>query len=200
MKARELEPELKEWIRYIEEKAKGYGLNFPEVVFEKVDYKEMNELASLGGFPQRYPHWRFGMEYDRISKSYTYGLSKIYEMVINTEPCYAYLLSSNSLVENKLVIAHVYGHADFFKNNHYFSKTNRRMLDEMANHSTLVRQCQERYGVEVVEEFVANVAGEQDNAIVCSGQFGDFVGESVSHAVTPSSCFDRVTSSAVGMR
>jgi len=114
----------------------------------------MNELASLGGFPQRYPHWRFGMEYDRISKSYTYGLSKIYEMVINTEPCYAYLLSSNSLVENKLVIAHVYGHADFFKNNHYFSKTNRRMLDEMANHSTLVRQCQERYGVEVVEEFV----------------------------------------------
>lgn len=154
MKARALEPELKEWISYIEEKAKSYGLQFPEVVFEKVDYKEMNELAALGGFPQRYPHWRFGMEYDRISKSYTYGLSKIYEMVINTDPCYAYLLSSNSIVENKLVIAHVYGHADFFKNNHYFSRTNRRMLDEMANHATLVRQCQERFGVEVVEEFV----------------------------------------------
>lgn len=154
MKARDLEPELYDWIAYIEDKAKSYGLHFPEVVFEKVNYKEMNELASLGGFPQRYPHWRFGMEYDRISKSYTYGLSKIYEMVINTDPCYAYLLSSNSLVENKLVIAHVYGHADFFKNNHYFSKTNRKMLDEMANHSTLVRQCQEQYGVEVVEEFV----------------------------------------------
>lgn len=154
MKARDLEPELYDWIAYIEDKAKSYGLVFPEVVFERVDYREMNELASLGGFPQRYPHWRFGMEYDRISKSYTYGLSKIYEMVINTEPCYAYLLSSNSMVENKLVIAHVYGHADFFKNNHYFSKTNRKMLDEMANHSTLVRQCQEQYGVEAVEEFV----------------------------------------------
>ncbi|MEZ4814470.1 MAG: SpoVR family protein [Bdellovibrionota bacterium] len=154
MKIREIEPELIDWIAYTQDKAKSYGLNFTEVVFEKVNYKEMNELASLGGFPQRYPHWRFGMEYDRISKSYTYGLSKIYEMVINTDPCYAYLLSSNSLVENKLVIAHVYGHADFFKNNHYFSKTNRKMLDEMANHSTLVRQCQEQHGVEAVEEFI----------------------------------------------
>lgn len=154
MRSRELEQELLDWIKTIDVKAKSYGLTFPEVVFEKVDYKEMNELASLGGFPQRYPHWRFGMEYDRISKSYTYGLSKIYEMVINTDPCYSYLLSSNSLVENKLVIAHVYGHADFFKNNQYFSKTNRKMLDEMANHSTLVRHCQEKYGVEVVEEFI----------------------------------------------
>ncbi len=154
MKARDLGPELNDWIKYIEEKALSYGLSFPEVCFEKVDYKEMNELASLGGFPQRYPHWRFGMEYDRISKSYTYGLSKIYEMVINTDPCYAYLLSSNSVVENKLVIAHVYGHADFFKNNQYFAKTNRKMLDEMANHSTLVRQCQEQFGVEAVEEFI----------------------------------------------
>jgi stage V sporulation protein R len=154
MKGRALETELQDWIKYIEDKARSYGLDFPEVVFEKVNYKEMNELAALGGFPQRYPHWRFGMDYDRISKSYTYGLSKIYEMVINTDPCYAYLLSSNSVVENKLVIAHVYGHADFFKNNHYFSKTNRKMLDEMANHSTLVRQCQEQYGVEVVEEFI----------------------------------------------
>ena len=71
------------------------------------------------------------MEYDRLSKSYSYGLSKIYEMVINTDPCYAYLLTSNSVLEQKLVMAHVYGHADFFKNNLYFKHTNRRMLDEM---------------------------------------------------------------------
>ena len=154
MKSRDLDPELRDWIVTIEAKAKSYGLVYPEVIFEKVDYQEMNELAALGGFPQRYPHWRFGMEFDRISKSYTYGLSKIYEMVINTDPCYAYLLSSNSMVENKLVIAHVYGHADFFKNNQYFAKTNRRMLDEMANHSTLVRECQEQFGVEKVEEFI----------------------------------------------
>ena len=60
-----------------------------------VDYRQMCEIASYGGFPVRYPHWRFGMEYERLSKSYAYGLHRIYEMVINTEPCIAYLLASN---------------------------------------------------------------------------------------------------------
>jgi hypothetical protein len=134
-----LPKELADWKEKIRDRAKQVGLDFFDVVYEMVDYREINELASLGGFPQRYPHWRFGMEYDRLSKSYAYGMSKIYEMVINTDPCYAYLLSSNSLIEHKLVMAHVYGHSDFFKNNVYFSHTNRRMLDQMANHSSRIR-------------------------------------------------------------
>ncbi len=146
--------ELQEWQEVIKKRATELGLDFTEVIYEVVDYNEVNELAALGGFPQRYPHWRFGMEFDRLSKSYTYGLGKIYEMVINTDPCYAYLLSSNNLMEQKLVMAHVYGHADFFKNNVFFSHTNRRMLDEMANHAVSVRRHQERHGVEVVEEFI----------------------------------------------
>ncbi|HVJ64287.1 MAG TPA: SpoVR family protein [Bdellovibrionota bacterium] len=146
--------ELIEWKERIRERAKQVGLDFFEVIYEMVDYREINELASLGGFPQRYPHWRFGMEYDRLSKSYAYGMSKIYEMVINTDPCYAYLLSSNSLIEHKLVMAHVYGHSDFFKNNAYFAHTNRRMLDQMANHSSRVRKHQEAQGVDVVENFM----------------------------------------------
>ncbi len=83
----------------------------------------MNEIAAYGGFPNRYPHWRFGMEYERLAKSYEYGLSKIYEMVINNNPSYAYLLEGNSLVDQKLVMAHVYGHVDFFKNNFCFRAT-----------------------------------------------------------------------------
>jgi stage V sporulation protein R len=90
-------------------------------MFEPVDYRQMCEIAAYDGFPTRYPHWRFGMEYDHMLKSHTYGLSKIYELVINTDPCYAYLLEGNSLVDQKLVMAHVYGHCDFFKNNHFFS-------------------------------------------------------------------------------
>ena len=74
--------------------ARGYGLDFFETIFEVVDYDEMNEIAAYGGFPTRYPHWRFGMEYEQLRKSYAYGLSKIYEMVINNDPCYAYLLRS----------------------------------------------------------------------------------------------------------
>src|SRR5918997_888232 len=78
----------------------------------------------------------------------------IYEMVINNDPCYAYLQESNQLVDQKLVIAHVYGHCDFFKNNLWFSQTNRKMMDEMANHATHVRKHVEKHGYDVVERWL----------------------------------------------
>lgn len=153
-RVKDLSPEIREWQKIARARAKEAGLDFFETVFEMVEYNEVNEIASLGGFPTRYPHWRFGMEYDRLSKSYAHGLSKIYEMVINTDPCYAYLLSANSLMEQKLVMAHVYGHSDFFKNNQFFAHTNRRMLDQMANHAVRMREHHETIGVDIVEEFV----------------------------------------------
>jgi len=119
-----------------------------------VDYDEMNMIASYGGFPTRYPHWRFGMQYEQLAKNYAYGLSKIYELVINNDPCYAYLMRCNPLVDQKLVMAHVYGHSDFFKNNAWFSQTNRKMVDEIANHATRIRRYIDRYGQDEVEEFV----------------------------------------------
>ncbi len=134
--------------------AKSYGLDVFETIFELVDYDEINEVAALGGFPNRYPHWRFGMEYDYLHKGYTWGLQKIYELVINNDPCYAYLQRGNMIVDQKLVMAHVYGHCDFFKNNMWFSKTNRKMLDQMANHGSKIRSYQDRYGVERVEDFI----------------------------------------------
>src|SRR5215831_1963200 len=140
--------------RRIETYAREYGLDFYDVEFEVLDYDQLNEIASYGGFPTRYPHWRFGMEYQELAKSYTYGLAKIYELVINNNPVYAYLMKSNGPTEQKLVMAHVFGHADFFKNNLWFSKTNRRMIDEMANHATRVRSYIDRYGVETVEDFI----------------------------------------------
>src|SRR6185503_11542807 len=140
--------------REIEGYARVYGLDFFETIFEVLDYKTMNEVAAYGGFPTRYPHWRFGMEYEHLSKGYEYGLSKIYEMVINTDPCYAYLMEGNMLVDQKLVMAHVYGHCDFFKNNQWFSKTNRKMMDAMANHATRIRRYMDRFGVEAVENFI----------------------------------------------
>ncbi|NDD91505.1 SpoVR family protein, partial [bacterium] len=76
-----------------------YGLDPFEIIFEMVDSDAINSLAAMGGFPVRYPHWRFGMDYDQFSKGYEWGLQKIYEMVINTDPSYAYLMKSNSLVD-----------------------------------------------------------------------------------------------------
>jgi len=149
-----LTPELTRLNREIEEHAREYGLDFYETFFEILDFEEMNMVAAYGGFPNRYPHWKFGMEYERLNKSYAYGLHKIYEMVINNDPCYAYLLECNHLVDQKLVMAHVYGHCDFFKNNIWFSKTNRKMMDTMANHATKVRKYIDKYGLDAVESFI----------------------------------------------
>ncbi len=145
-------------LRKIQDQVLGYALDFGlkpfRTVFELIDFDEMNEIASYGGFPTRYPHWRFGMEYEELRKGYTYGLQKIYELVINNDPCYAYLMKSNSLVDQKMVIAHVHGHSDFFRNNMWFSQTNRHMIDEMANHGTRLRRYVEKHGQEQVEGFL----------------------------------------------
>ncbi len=153
-KSNSLPHELNEIVEELSKKAKGVGLDFFTTIFELVDYKQLNEIAAYGGFPTRYPHWRWGMEYEKLSKSYTYGLSVIYEMVINNDPCYAYLLRANSLVAQKTVIAHVYAHSDFFKNNFWFSKTNRKMLDQMANHASIIRNIINDVGQEDVENFI----------------------------------------------
>jgi len=158
----------------IEKVARSLGLDFFPTVFEILSYDRLNEVAAYGGFPTRYPHWRFGMEYERLAKSYEYGLSKIYEMVINTNPAIAYLLEGNSLTDQKLVMCHVYGHVDFFKNNYTFRATdldsagktvpleppgssynpNRRWIDKMANHGSVVRRLIVKHGLEPVESFI----------------------------------------------
>src|SRR5215470_718683 len=140
--------------RRIADIARRAGLDFFETRFEMVDFDAMQQIAAYGGFPQRYPHWRFGMEYERLRKQHVYGLGKIYEMVINNDPCYAYLVADNSVVDQKLVMAHVYAHCDFFKNNYWFTTTNRKMMDEMANHATRVRRYMDRHGVDRVENFI----------------------------------------------
>ena len=87
--AKQLPTYLRDVQRDIEEFARKCGLDFFPIIYEVLDYKTMNEVAAYGGFPTRYPHWRFGMDYEQLSKGYEYGLQKIYEMVINTNPSYA---------------------------------------------------------------------------------------------------------------
>jgi len=166
----DLTPELADIAANLLEESNKVGLDCFPTVFEMVDYKQMNEIAAYGGFPTRYPHWRWGMDYERLSKSYEYGLSLIYEMVINNNPCYAYLLRANSMVHQKTVIAHVYGHCDFFKNNFWFSKTNRKMLNQMANHATHIRDIINEVGHTEVEDFI-DVCLSIDNLIDISSPF-----------------------------
>ncbi|MCA9653004.1 MAG: SpoVR family protein, partial [Myxococcales bacterium] len=85
-------------------------------------------------------------------------------LVINTDPCYAYLLEGNSFTDQKLVMCHVYGHNDFFRNNTFFGPTDRRMIDVMANNASRVRRYMDRHGVVAVESFI-DVCLSIDNLI-----------------------------------
>lgn len=152
-----LSPALRDQALLTEEVARSHGLDFFEVVFETLDARDVNAVAAYGGFPLRYASWRFGMEFERLQKGYSYGLSKIYELVINNDPTLAYLVSSNSLMEQKLVMAHVFGHADFFKHNVWFSPTERHMVEVMGRHSERVRVHIETHGQDAVEVFLDRV-------------------------------------------
>jgi stage V sporulation protein R len=154
MKNTNLSPELKAAWEEIEGHAYAYGLDFFPIIFEVLDYRTLYETAALQGFPTRYPYWRFGMDYDQLLKGHVWMGSTIYEMVINTNPSYAYLLEGNEVVTQKMVMAHVTGHVDFFKNNMWFAHTNRKMLDEMANHASRIQRLIDRYGYDVVEDFI----------------------------------------------
>jgi stage V sporulation protein R len=149
-----LTPELRRMNLEIEVIARDAGLDFFPVLFELLDARDVNALAAYTGFPVRYPSWRFGMEFERLDKGYSWGLSKIYELVINNDPTYAYLVRSNTPMEQKLVMAHVFGHADFFKHNVWFGPTDRHMVDTMADHGVRVRRYMERHGQDAVERFL----------------------------------------------
>ena len=118
-KQREAE-ELQEPVREAGNLARKLGLEPYPVNYWIVDYDEMNELIAYGGFQRRYPHWRWGMTYDRQRKQGQFGMGKAFEIVNNDNPSHAFLQLSNSLADQKAVITHVEAHADFFANNEWF--------------------------------------------------------------------------------
>lgn len=133
------------------------GCDYYPTVVEKLTYDEMSEVAAYGGFPVRYPHWKWGMEYNELQRGYELGMHKIFEMVINTNPCYIYCLDSNNLVDDVMVVAHALGHCDFFKNNIFFSPTSQNMMNGLANHGTRIRRYMSRWGKEKVTEFIDHI-------------------------------------------
>src|SRR5437868_1837810 len=139
-----------------------FGLDPYPVRFEIVPATVMYEIGSYA-LPGRYSHWTFGKAYHRMKTMYDFGLSKIYEVVINTNPSYGFLLETNSPVQNKLVMAHVLGHVDFFKHNVYFSKTNRRMVESVSTHAQRMNEYEFKYGRKTVEQFLDAVLSIEEH-------------------------------------
>jgi stage V sporulation protein R len=143
--------------------ARQLGLDFFDVIFEVVPQDIMSEIAAYG-LPTRARHWSYGKVYNRQRVHGQMGLSKIYEIVLNNDPGYAFLLDSNSEVANLLVVAHVYAHCDFFKHNIYFANTNRNMVNTAVEHALRVDEYIERYGLDRIER-VMDIAFAVDRHI-----------------------------------
>ena len=148
--------------RDIAQVARGMGLDFYPVNFEIVPAETLYTFGAYG-MPVRFTHWSFGKAFYRMKVQYDLNLSRIYELVINTNPAYAFLLEGNRITQNKLVIGHVYAHVDFFKNNRYFSRTPKDMVERMAAHAEKIRDYESQYGKECVEQTLDAVLAIQEH-------------------------------------
>lgn len=146
----------------ITEIAKGFGLDYYPMRYE-ICPAEIIYTFGAYGMPTRFAHWSFGKQFYKMKLHYDLGLSKIYELVINSDPCYAFLLDSNSLIQNKLIVAHVLAHCDFFKNNIRFQNTKRNMVDSMAATADRIRKYEIQYGNHEVEAFLDAVLAIEEH-------------------------------------
>ncbi|CEP67100.1 Sporulation stage V, protein R [Moorella glycerini] len=140
-------------IEAIHDQARKFGLDFFPMRFELVPADVIYAFGAYG-MPTRFTHWTFGKHFYKMKLQYDFNLSRIYELVINSNPCYAFLLEGNDLIQNKLVIAHVFAHSDFFKNNVHFAPTSRQMVETMAVHAAKIREYEFKYGHREVEIFL----------------------------------------------
>lgn len=145
--------ELKLWKYKIERIARRFGLEFYPIIYNIVTPQEMSEIVARNGFPTTPHHWRYGQESLWWKKRFRFGLGRIYELVLNTVPAYAYLLQLNDVITQKAVMAHVCGHVDMNCNNSYFRPTNRNMINAMASDALGVERMFELVGRERVKEF-----------------------------------------------
>lgn len=149
-------------IEEITEIATGFGLDFYPMRYEICPADIIYTFGAYG-MPTRFSHWSFGKQFHKMKLHYDLGLSKIYELVINSNPCYAFLLDSNSLIQNKLIVAHVLAHCDFFKNNVRFQNTKRDMVESMAATAERIRQYEIQYGKREVETFLDAVLAIEEH-------------------------------------
>ena len=154
--------ELNDYAKEIEQIARGLGLDFYPVHFEICPAEALYSFGAYG-MPVRFTHWSFGKAFYRLKMQYDLNVSRIYELVINSNPAYAFLLEGNDLLQNKLVIGHVYAHVDFFKNNRYFQRTPKDMVERMAAHAQQIREYELRYGPDKVEKTLDAVLSIQEH-------------------------------------
>ncbi|WP_341328744.1 SpoVR family protein [Methylotuvimicrobium sp. KM2] len=160
---RKLLSETSEWTFELIEKyhkeiariAGNFGLDTYPIQLEIITAEQMMDAYASVGMPIGYSHWSFGKEFVKNEKRYKKGqMGLAYEIVINSNPCIAYLMEENSMTMQALVIAHAaYGHNSFFKNNYLFTTWTSAdsIIDYLLFAKNYIAECEERYGEEQVE-------------------------------------------------
>jgi len=138
--------------------AERYGLDTYPNQLEVITAEQMMDAYASVGMPVNYRHWSYGKEFIATERNYKRGqMGLAYEIVINSDPCIAYLMEENTLTMQALVIAHAcYGHNSFFKGNYLFRMWTdaSSIIDYLVYAKNYVAECEERHGVEGVEELL----------------------------------------------
>ena len=135
--------------------AKAYGLDCYRHQLEIITAEQMMDAYASIGMPVYYHHWSFGKHFLETENRYKRGqMGLAYEIVINSDPCIAYLMEENTMAMQALVIAHAsYGHNSFFKGNYLFRMWTdaSSIIDYLVYAKNYVAECEERHGIEAVE-------------------------------------------------
>ena len=142
----------------IDRVARSFGLDVYPIQVELITSEQMMDAYSSVGMPVNYHHWSFGKSFLQTEKGYRRGqMGLAYEIVINSNPCIAYLMEENTMTMQALVIAHAaYGHNSFFKGNYLFRQwtTPDAIVDYLIFARNYLTECEERYGEEEVEHLL----------------------------------------------
>ncbi|WP_183380815.1 MULTISPECIES: SpoVR family protein [unclassified Herbaspirillum] len=147
--------------RYNEEIAKvaqSYKLDIYPIQLEIISAEQMMDAYASSGMPVNYRHWSFGKHFLATERDYKRGqMGLAYEIVINSNPCIAYLMEENTMTMQALVVAHAaYGHNSFFKGNYLFQLWTdaSAIIDYLVYAKAYIAECEERYGFDRVEELL----------------------------------------------
>ena len=142
--------------REIERTAKSFGLDTYAIQIELITAEQMIDAYASVGMPVNYRHWSFGKQFITTEKGYRRGqMGLAYEIVINSNPCIAYLMEENTMPMQALVMAHAcYGHNSFFKGNYLFRMWTdaASIIDYLVYARAYISDCEEKYGLDAVEE------------------------------------------------
>jgi spore cortex formation protein SpoVR/YcgB (stage V sporulation) len=149
---------IEEYDSHIARVAEGYKLDIYPIQLEIITAEQMMDAYASVGMPVNYRHWSFGKHFLATEKGYRRGqMGLAYEIVINSNPCIAYLMEENTMTMQALVIAHAaYGHNSFFKNNYLFKLWTdaHAIVDYLVYAKNYIAECEERHGLDQVEELL----------------------------------------------